>query len=65
MPIAFGRYEGRQPLDPISSMTVVRQDLFDDYCTNGIRKPAKLTPRDNLKFPRPSIPAVGTGGNFS
>ena len=50
VPIAFGRYEGRQPLDPISSMTVVRQDLFDDYCTNGIRKPAKLTPRDNLNF---------------
>ena len=31
-------------------MTVVRQDLFDDYCTNGIRKPVKLTPRDNLNF---------------
>ena len=50
VPIVFGRYEGKQPLDPISSMTVVRQDLFDDYCINGTRKPAKLVPRDNLDF---------------
>ena len=30
LPVAFGRYKGEQPLDPISSRTVVRQDLFDD-----------------------------------
>ena len=50
VPIIFGRYKGKQPLEPVSAMTVVRQDLFDDYCTSKISKPKILTPQDNLSF---------------
>ena len=59
VPIVFGRYEGKQPLDPISSVTVVRQDLFDDYCTSKVRKPTTLMPQDNLNFQGRAYPLSG------